>query len=382
MTAYTYQIGTGSYELSVPTFRTSPFTCAETVAYTMAKQNGDASPSYMTFNADTRVIKIQTADIANVATVLMRITITRQYGTTGTLNWTLTMNDPCATTTLTTQSIPAVTVKIGSSATGTFTEVRDSAGTTYSLNSLCGVRNYAVFNGANAVNWITFASATDTVTMTVTPTTADDSLYQANAYSMTLRVTLATYNSKTIDITFSVTVQYADCSCAGVIYTANTEPSTPTDVNVGATLNVTLQSAVKTDSTDGTTSSVPAVRSCYRNSDNTTHCGSTGNVISYTALADSTSQNISFITFTAGATGNQIVIAPTSANIGTYRLRLTQTNTKGTPSIVVNALQLRVNCIITTVANLVAPAEADRTINLFLGPKEIDFSLSALNPAT
>jgi hypothetical protein len=61
---------------------------------------------------------------------------------------------------------------------------------------------------------------------------------------------------------------------------------------------------------------------------------------------------------------------------------LTQTNTKGTPSILVNALQLRVNCVISSVANLVAPAQADRTINLFLGPKEIDFSAAGLNPAT
>jgi hypothetical protein len=90
-----------------------------------------------------------------------------------------------------------------------------------------------VLNGAAAVSWITFASSSDTVTMTVTPTTADDSLYNANAYSMTLRVVLATYSSKTIDITFEVTVQYALCSCDGVIYTANTEPVTPTDVNVG-----------------------------------------------------------------------------------------------------------------------------------------------------
>jgi hypothetical protein len=63
-------------------------------------------------------------------------------------------------------------------------------------------------------------------------------------------------------------------------------------------------------------------------------------------------------------------------------LKLTQTNTKGTASVVVNALRLRVNCVIASLANLNVPVEADRTINLFLAPKELDFSTAALNPAT
>ena len=104
------------------------------------------------------------------------------------MNWTLTMNNPCATTTLTSQSIPDVTVKIGSTATTTFSEVADSAGTTYSLPNLCGTRNYSVLNGSTAQSWITFSSSSGTVTLTATPPTADDSLYNANAYSMTLRV--------------------------------------------------------------------------------------------------------------------------------------------------------------------------------------------------
>jgi len=42
--------------------------------------------------------------------------------------------------------------------------------------------------------------------MILTPTTADDSLYNANPYSMTLRVKLTSYTTITLDITFSVTV--------------------------------------------------------------------------------------------------------------------------------------------------------------------------------
>jgi len=77
ITAYTYQIGTGSYEVSVPTFSTSPYTCAETITYTMTKSDGSASPSFMTFNATTRVIKINTNDIAQVGTYNMKVTVTR-----------------------------------------------------------------------------------------------------------------------------------------------------------------------------------------------------------------------------------------------------------------------------------------------------------------
>jgi len=55
------------------------------------------------------------------------------------------------------------------------------------------------------VSWITFAdgATAGTVDMTAVPPTANDSLYNANAYSYTLRVVLASYTSKTIDITFS-----------------------------------------------------------------------------------------------------------------------------------------------------------------------------------
>lgn len=35
LTAYTYQIGTGAYTFTAPTFLTAPFTCTETVTYAL-----------------------------------------------------------------------------------------------------------------------------------------------------------------------------------------------------------------------------------------------------------------------------------------------------------------------------------------------------------
>jgi hypothetical protein len=126
-TTVTYQIRTGSYDSSAPTFTSSPYTCLETITYSLLLQAGGAPPSYVVLNASTRVVKITSTDTSLHGTALnLRVRVTRSQGSNTDLDFTLTMNDPCRTTTLTTQAISAATVKIGSTAEYTFNELADS----------------------------------------------------------------------------------------------------------------------------------------------------------------------------------------------------------------------------------------------------------------
>jgi len=74
----------------------------------------------------------------------MRITRSQSNQTTD-LNFTVTLNNPCLTTTITTNSITiaAITTGVGlSHTTSSYGQVTDSAATTYGTPNLCGARLY------------------------------------------------------------------------------------------------------------------------------------------------------------------------------------------------------------------------------------------------
>ena len=152
-----------------------------------------------------------------------------------------------------------------------------------------------------------------------------------------------------------------------------------------ASSTITLTPSVVLASSDGASSTDPGVRSCYRVNASTNACWSssaTTNVVSYTALAENASKSITWITFTAGASGNVITYAtPTSAEIGVYNLRLTQTNTIGTSSVVLNSLALTVDCVPTSIANL-AITDAERTYALWSAARVEDISKASNAPGT
>ena len=70
-----------------------------------------------------------------------------------------------------------------------------------------------------------------------------------------------------------------------------------------------------------------------------------------------------------GTNGNLIaslVVNPTTSNhIGTYSIRLAQSNTVGTSSVSVNSIQIIVDCVVTSIAALVTPTDSDRTYTLY-----------------
>jgi hypothetical protein len=120
----------------------------------------------------------------------------------------------------------------------------------------------------------------------------------------------------------------------------------------GTATSITLPSAVIASTTSSTSSTDPGIRSCYRGS-STLFCENSVTK-SFTTLTENTNKDITFITFTAGASGNVISVLPTSsAQVGVYNLRLTQTNTYGNTPLTFTALTLTVNCRVTGLSDLV-----------------------------
>lgn len=216
LTSYTYQIGTAAYTFTAPTYTTSPYTCGETVTYSLTKQDGTAAPSYVTIDPATRVVTISTSTTSlHNTTVNLKVVITRTQGVlTQNLNWTLTLNNPCLATTITTTgvSISTITVGVGlSQATSALPQIADSAATTYSPTTLCGARTYSILDAQNNVSsWVT-VSGTTTYTITAAPAT--NNLYQNSPYALKLRTVLTDYPAITAgDVLFTVIVNQYTCT--------------------------------------------------------------------------------------------------------------------------------------------------------------------------
>lgn len=147
-TAYTYTIGATAHTITAPTFTTSPYTCGETVTYSLKKQDGTDAPSFVTFTASTREIRIYTSDTANSANVLLRVVVTRSEGTSPqNLDWTLSFTNPCSSGSIVTTgyTIDTVNVVVGGLYTSSlYPIVPDSAATTAGVATMCGARTYTI----------------------------------------------------------------------------------------------------------------------------------------------------------------------------------------------------------------------------------------------
>jgi hypothetical protein len=79
--------------------------------------------------------------------------------------FTVTMVDPCLTTTLTDFTVPAVSIEAGLTNTFNFVEVTDSAATAVSKPTICGARTYTVYkldsnSAQQAQTLVTFTAGT------------------------------------------------------------------------------------------------------------------------------------------------------------------------------------------------------------------------------
>jgi hypothetical protein len=94
----------------------------------------------------------------------------------------------------------------------------------------------------------------------------------------------------------------------------------------------------------------------------------------------------SFITWTEGTLAdnkNRIIVAlPTKANLGTYTIKLNETNSFGTTPLETTSLTLTITCTVTSIANLVAASPftaGSVNYTLFSGSLIIDFSDPTIN---
>jgi hypothetical protein len=91
--------------ITAPLYTSAPYTCTNEVATYALRTQPDAAPpsGWISFNADTRVITINTSTNANAGTYNLAIKVTRdQSSITSTMNFVLVLANPCTTTTITT----------------------------------------------------------------------------------------------------------------------------------------------------------------------------------------------------------------------------------------------------------------------------------------
>ena len=93
----------------------SPYTCAETVTYSLSLNPSGDKPDYVTINSSTGAVSITTNNTALTNDIPLRITVTRTSTVTSTMNFTLSFTNPCSTATITTEgrSISTITVGVG-----------------------------------------------------------------------------------------------------------------------------------------------------------------------------------------------------------------------------------------------------------------------------
>jgi len=214
LTSKTQIIGDAAFEFTANLFSTSPYTCSETATYSLIKQDGTAAPSAIVgITPSSRVVRIFTTDVSTAGTYTLRVRVTRTQGGASNLDWTLTLTDPCPDTTITTtdRAISNISVKVGLTATTTFTEFLDAKGTLYSFNTLCGARTYTVIHASDSalVNW---AAITGTGPYTITFSPVVDNLHTTPDYNMKLKIMLTNYTSKTAEVAFTVTVAQYECT--------------------------------------------------------------------------------------------------------------------------------------------------------------------------
>jgi hypothetical protein len=218
--AYTYYIGTPALEIIGPTYTSGSFTCAETVTYALRTQpDADPPTGWITFDPATKAVRITTTDVSLHSSTAfnLRIKITRnQSNVTTNLDFTVTLNNPCLTTTVTTGSITiaAITTGVGlTHTTASYTQVADSAATTHSVPNLCGARTYQILDTDDSLvtTWA-YTSGTTAFTITIAPNS--DSLWSATPRSMKLKTTLTSYNTITGNTPFSLTINQYVCTSA------------------------------------------------------------------------------------------------------------------------------------------------------------------------
>jgi len=74
---FAYTIGSGASTTTAPTYTSSPYTCGETVTFSLSLNPSGPAPAYVTISSSTGVVTINTADSSISSNINLRITVTR-----------------------------------------------------------------------------------------------------------------------------------------------------------------------------------------------------------------------------------------------------------------------------------------------------------------
>lgn len=332
------------------------------------KTKADGSPFTVTFQ---RTITVTSAGqtTASGATEFLA-------GAADLLTFTVTVVDPCVGGTINDPTLTAMTVQNGGTATEDFLDATDTVDDTYTIDGLCGDRDYAVYetdSSGSPLTWITVEKDTTAIgTHTITANPDDVSLVTGVQHQLELRITYVDYPSHAGKwVTLPITVNAADCDCELLLWD---EPSrVDQTINVGITVGEAVSVPVATPN-DASRSASQEINRCYIGS----ACVETSTYA--LTLADGSalplSGNGGFITLNGDSSA--MTVYPTKPeDIGTWSIWMTQDTASGANPYY-EALEITVGCTITDIASPTAPDEGSGwtlTYNVYDPDLSIDLSV-------
>ena len=182
-------------------------------------------PSVIVVNSlNKKQLSVLTIDKSKVGTHALTLTNTITYNAqtfTASYSFSVTIADPCASTTLNTWAIAPILVENGQTKTYQFTDATDTVEQAKGIDTLCGDRTYALSKtNGDAITWVTVAAddaSLSTHTITASPTLDA----HAGTSNLRLTVTLKNYSSHAgITIDFVVTVSTPVCDCSLITWDA------------------------------------------------------------------------------------------------------------------------------------------------------------------
>lgn len=294
------------------------------------------------------------------------------------LSFSVTVSDPCDTSTIDDPSLTAMNLKNGGSATITFTEATDSVDASNTVAGLCGGRNYAIYDSntgsPTAISWMSVAADTPSVdTHTITASPDDQSLVTGSTITVYLRIMYANYPSHAAHYTaLSIQVTNADCDCELLTWDNPSRLDQTINVGVGSSTTITIPTATVNTVSKSASQEISA---CYLSSGT---CAETSTLSLLFDTGAALSSASDFITVAGDSTSIAVYpVGPTA--VGTWTIMLTQDTASG-PNPTFAAVQIIVGCTITDVASPTAPDEANSwtlTYEIYGNALSIDLSTIA-----
>jgi len=169
------------------------------------------------------VIRVESNTAADRGVFTVKLIDSANYSGTGVtyseeIEFSVTVTDPCLTTTLTDLIVPDVSVQAGLIDTFTFAELTDTAGTAVSDQTICGARTYTVFKVASngdheAQTMVTFNEDGTGAAHTLVTTTQDE-VNDVGVHNMKLVVSFPDVLYPVLSKTFTVTIETPVCDCS------------------------------------------------------------------------------------------------------------------------------------------------------------------------